>query len=108
VRSGSAAPYSAPNQAFRQPTAGSWSRPTRPIAGSGFANCSTCLGWHRRPLRDLAAAGGEPAEVVAALTEVFRSSTDAWLPALLQADILCSRVANYQDVMRHPRVWPIA
>ena len=41
----------------------------------------------------------------AALTEAFRTrTTEHWLAALNAADILCARVANYDDVEQHPQV----
>ena len=43
--------------------------------------------------------------MVTILTDVFKTrATDEWLPALRASDILCSRVATYDDVRRHPQV----
>jgi crotonobetainyl-CoA:carnitine CoA-transferase CaiB-like acyl-CoA transferase len=39
------------------------------------------------------------------LTAVFRQrSTDVWMDVLQQADILCAKVAQYEDVARHPQL----
>ena len=105
-RSGSAAPYSAPNQAFE--TADGW------IMVAAY----TPERWERLcELLDLPGLARDPRfatsplrvanrlEMVAALTKVFKTRrTDDWLPTLRAADILCSRVATYADVMEHPQV----
>ncbi len=45
------------------------------------------------------------AAMVEALTAVFVTrGTDAWLAALQAVDILCARVATYDDVAQHPQV----
>ncbi|MNS81842.1 E-cinnamoyl-CoA:R-phenyllactate CoA transferase [compost metagenome] len=45
------------------------------------------------------------AAMVEALTSVFVTrATDAWLALLQDADILCARVATYEDLMAHPQV----
>ncbi len=103
VRSGSAAPYSAPNQAFE--TADGWimvaaytpERWERLCELLGLPGLAT-----RSALRDLAAARGEPAARWSLRSPRCsrRAATDDWLPALRAADILCSRVATYADVMR--------
>ena len=58
---------------------------------------------HRTPLH-FAVQRNRP-EMVAILTTALRArTTDEWLPLLREADILCSRVATYEDVLRHPQV----
>lgn len=106
VRSASAAPYSAPNQAFE--TADGWimvaaympDRWQRLCAVLGLPELADDARFATSPLR----VANRP-EMVAALTPAFRTrSTGDWLPVLQQADILCSPVASYADVMQHPQV----
>ncbi|SOY68726.1 Carnitine dehydratase [Cupriavidus taiwanensis] len=105
-RAGSAAPYSAPNQAFR--TADGWimvaaympERWRRLCDVLGLPALADDPRFATSPLR-VANRGA----MVEALTSVFVTrSTDAWLALLQDADILCARVATYQDLMAHPQV----
>ena len=106
VRVGSAAPYSAPNQAFE--TRDGWvmiaaympERWTRLCELLGLPQLATDPRFATSPLRV-----AHRQEMVAALASVLkRKSTDEWLPLLRAADILCARVASYEDVTRHPQV----
>jgi crotonobetainyl-CoA:carnitine CoA-transferase CaiB-like acyl-CoA transferase len=105
-RVGSAAPYSAPNQAFQ--TRDGWvmvaaympERWTRLCEVLGLPQLATDARFATSPLR----VANRPA-LVPLLTEVFRTrTTDEWLALLGAADILCARVATYEDVARHPQV----
>lgn len=106
VRAGSAAPYSAPNQAFR--TADGWIMVAAYMPDRWRRLCET-LGlpemiddprFATSPLRV-----ANRAAMVEALTRVFMTRTTAqWLPVLGAADILCARVATYADVIDHPQV----
>ncbi|SDC68617.1 Crotonobetainyl-CoA:carnitine CoA-transferase CaiB [Cupriavidus sp. YR651] len=106
VRAGSAAPYSAPNQAFQ--TADGWimvaaympDRWRRLCETLGLSALADDPRFATSPLRV-----ANRAQMVQALTQVFVTrTTDAWLPVLRQADILCARVATYADVAQHPQV----
>ncbi|MGO4765663.1 CoA transferase [Cupriavidus sp. 2KB_3] len=106
VRAGSAAPYSAPNQAFR--TADGWimvaaympDRWRRLCETLGLAALADDPRFATSPLRV-----ANRAAMVEALTAVFVTrGTDAWLAALQAVDILCARVATYEDVAQHPQV----
>jgi len=106
VRAGSAAPYSAPNQAFE--TRDGWvmiaaympDRWTKLCELLGVAPLATDPRFATSPLRV-----AHRRELVELLTPLFKvRSTDEWLPLLRAADILCSRVATYHDVARHPQV----
>jgi crotonobetainyl-CoA:carnitine CoA-transferase CaiB-like acyl-CoA transferase len=106
VRSGSAAPYSAPNQAFE--TADGWIMVAAYMPGRwerlceqlGLAGLASDARFATSPLRV-----ANRQQLVALLTEAFKTrSTAEWLRALGEADILCSPVASYEDVMRHPQV----
>ncbi|MEM5275591.1 CoA transferase [Cupriavidus taiwanensis] len=105
-RAGSAAPYAAPNQAFR--TADGWimvaaympERWRRLCDVLGLPAMADDPRFATSPLR-VANRGA----MVEALTSVFVTrSTDAWLALLQDADILCARVATYEDLMAHPQV----
>ncbi|MDT4809766.1 Acetyl-CoA:oxalate CoA-transferase [compost metagenome] len=105
-RAGSAAPYSAPNQAFR--TADGWimvaaympERWRRLCDVLGLPALADDPRFATSPLRV-----ANRAAMVEALTSVFVTrSTDAWLAVLQDADILCARVATYEDLMAHPQV----
>ncbi|AMR80979.1 CaiB/BaiF CoA transferase family protein [Cupriavidus nantongensis] len=105
-RVGSAAPYSAPNQAFR--TADGWVMVAAYMPERWRRLCEV-LG--RRELADDPRFATSPlrvanrAAMVEALTSEFvKRPTDAWLAVLKDADILCARVATYEDVMAHPQV----
>jgi crotonobetainyl-CoA:carnitine CoA-transferase CaiB-like acyl-CoA transferase len=106
VRIGSAAPYSAPNQAFR--TRDGWlmiaaympERWTRLCALLGRPELAVDARFATSPLR----VANRP-EMVAILTGILTTrSTAEWLPLLRSADILCAPVASYDDVLRHPQV----
>lgn len=105
-RVGSAAPYSAPNQAFR--TADGWVMVAAYMPERWRRLCDV-LG--RPELADDPRFATSPLRVAnrAAMVEVLTSEfvtrpTDAWLAILQDADILCARVATYEDVMAHPQV----
>jgi crotonobetainyl-CoA:carnitine CoA-transferase CaiB-like acyl-CoA transferase len=105
-RMGSAAPYSAPNQAFR--TADGWVMVAAYMPERWRRLCDV-LG--RPELADDPRFATSPLRVAnrAAMVEVLTSEfvtrpTDAWLAILQDADILCARVATYEDVMAHPQV----
>lgn len=105
-RVGSAAPYSAPNQAFC--TADGWVMVAAYMPERWRRLCDAL----RRPeLADDPRFATSPLRVAnrAAMVEVLTSEfvtrpTDAWLAILQDADILCARVATYEDVMAHPQV----
>lgn len=106
VRVGSAAPYSAPNQAFE--TRDGWvmiaaympDRWGRLCALLGLPHIATDPRFASSPLRV-----ANRQAMVAILTEVLKTrTTDEWLPLLCAGDILCSRVATYEDVALHPQV----
>jgi len=103
---GSAAPYSAPNQAFQ--AADGWIMVAAYTPQRWQALCRVL----DRP--DLAA---DPrfqtsplrvqnlAALAESLTHTFRTRTCAdWLAVLAQADILCTKVADYADLDRHPQI----
>ncbi|RZT31815.1 CaiB/BaiF CoA transferase family protein [Cupriavidus agavae] len=105
VRAGSAAPYAAPNQAFR--TADGWimvaaympDRWRRLCETLGVAALADDARFVTSPLRV-----ANRAAMVEALTQAFVTrSTESWLDALQAADILCARVAAYDDVVAHPQ-----
>lgn len=105
-RVGSAAPYSAPNQAFR--TADGWimvaaympERWRRLCEVLGLETLADDPRFATSPLRV-----ANRAAMVDALNGVFSTrSTDTWLARLQQADILCAPVATYDDVMTHPQL----
>lgn len=106
VRMGSAAPYSAPNQAFE--TRDGWvmiaaympDRWIRLCKLLGMPDIAADPRFATSPLRV-----ANRHEMVAILTRVLKTRTsEEWLPLLRGADILCSRVASYDDVIRHPQV----
>lgn len=106
VRIGSAAPYSAPNQAFE--TRDGWlmiaaympERWTRLCALLGLPGLATDPRFATSPLR----VANRPA-MVEILTEVLKTrTTGEWLPLLRAADILCARVASYEDLAQHPQL----
>jgi crotonobetainyl-CoA:carnitine CoA-transferase CaiB-like acyl-CoA transferase len=103
---GSAAPYSAPNEAFQ--TADGWLM-LAAYNGNRWERLCDVIG-----LPELA---GDPRfssspmrvtnrqEMRRALGTAFRTRpTQAWLDALLAADILCAPVARYSDLARHPQL----
>lgn len=106
VRAGSAAPYSAPNQAFR--TRDGWvmiaaympERWTRLCALLGLPQLATDPRFATSPQRV-----ADRRELVALLEQVLATkTTDEWLPLLREADILCARVATYADLLQHPQL----
>lgn len=106
VRIGSAAPYSAPNQAFE--TRDGWlmiaaympERWTRLCALLGLPGLATDPRFATSPLR----VANRPA-MAEILTEVLKTrTTGEWLPLLRAADILCARVASYEDLAQHPQL----
>lgn len=105
-RVGSAAPYSAPNQAFR--TADGWimvaaympERWRRLCEVLGVEALADDPRFATSPLRV-----ANRAAMVEALDRAFRTrSTESWLARLQAADILCAPVAGYDDVMAHPQL----
>ena len=106
IKLGSAAPYAAPNEAFPTQdgwimvaayTPDRWSALCRVMgapelmSGERFASLSLRV-VHRPDLRK-------------ALSSLFRRDTTRnWMQRLEEADILCSPVATYADLMRHPQV----
>ena len=106
VRCGSAAPYSAPNQAFE--TADGWIMvaaymPQRWEKLCRLLGLAQLLSDPRFATSPLRVANRDA--MVEALTEVLRTrTTDEWLPRLREADILCAPVATYADVVAHPQV----
>jgi crotonobetainyl-CoA:carnitine CoA-transferase CaiB-like acyl-CoA transferase len=106
VRIGSAAPYSAPNQAFE--TRDGWlmiaaympERWTRLCTLLGLPELASDARFASSPARV-----ANRLQMVDILTGVLKTRTTAeWLPLLREADILCASVAGYDDVMRHPQV----
>lgn len=103
---GSAAPYSAPNQAFC--TSEGWVM-VAAYSGNRWNRLCELLGashlthdprFATSPLRV-----ANRVEMVAELTPAFRKKTaDEWLPVLQQADILCAKVATYHDLQTHAQV----
>ncbi|VTU20331.1 CaiB/BaiF CoA transferase family protein [Variovorax sp. RA8] len=106
VRVGSAAPYSAPNQAFE--TRDGWlmiaaympERWTRLCALLGLPALATDRRFATSPLRV-----ANRLAMVEILTEALKTrTTGEWLPLLRAADILCARVASYEDLAQHPQL----
>jgi crotonobetainyl-CoA:carnitine CoA-transferase CaiB-like acyl-CoA transferase len=105
-RVGSAAPYSAPNQAFA--TRDGWIMVAAYMPARWTRLCEV-IG---RP--DLLADprfGTSPDRVanrealVSELTATFQTRGNAeWLPLLQAADILCCPVSNYHDLVEHPQI----
>lgn len=105
-KQGSAAPYSAPNEAF--PTLDGWIMVAAYNGGRWERLCEV-LG-----CPELAAAPGlatsrervtNRQDMVAALAQPFSRRTSAeWFAVLSEADILCAPVATYADLVRHPQV----
>ncbi|MDE3738690.1 CoA transferase [Pseudomonas resinovorans] len=103
---GSAAPYSAPNEAFQ--TADGWMM-VAAYNGNRWERLCTVLGhpeWATDP-RFLTSAQRvvHRAEMQEALNSVFRTrGTGHWLERLRAADILCAKVADYSDLLNHPQL----
>lgn len=106
IPSGSAAPYSAPNEAFA--TSDGWimvaaympERWVRLCELLGLASLIDDPRFATSPAR----VANRP-QMVEALTRVFKTrTTSQWLPMLKNADILCAPVASYEDLVQHPQV----
>jgi crotonobetainyl-CoA:carnitine CoA-transferase CaiB-like acyl-CoA transferase len=106
VRVGSAAPYSAPNQAFE--TSDGWvmvaaympERWIRLCEVLGIAEVAYEKRFSTSPLRV-----ANRKEMVEVLTKAFKNrTTDEWLALMQARDILCSKVATYADLVNHPQV----
>lgn len=105
-RAGSAAPYSAPNQAFR--TADGWIMVAAYMPERWRRLCEVLgqPGLADDPrFASSALRVANRADMVVALTAAFVThDTGHWLAVLQQADILCAPVATYDQVMAHPQV----
>ncbi|MEJ8849376.1 CoA transferase [Variovorax rhizosphaerae] len=106
VPSGSAAPYSAPNQAFE--TKDGW---LMVAAYSAERWASLCSVLDLRHLEKDPRFATSPLRVAnrAAMTHeltvaFMRRSADEWIAPLQSADILCAKVARYADIAAHPQV----
>ncbi|MFG1359160.1 CaiB/BaiF CoA transferase family protein [Xanthobacter pseudotagetidis] len=104
-RIGSAAPYSAPNEAFR--TEDGWIM-VAAYLGDRWSRLCAILG--RPELAEDARFATSPArlahraEMQRELNAAFvRRSTAAWVLELERADILCSPVASFDDLAVHPQ-----
>ena len=106
TRIGSAAPYSAPNEAFE--TADGWIMVAAYFGNRWDRLCERLRLPHLIRDERFCTSPKRVANREAmrhALTESLRTrSTAHWLPLLRQADILCAPVASYADVARHPQV----
>jgi crotonobetainyl-CoA:carnitine CoA-transferase CaiB-like acyl-CoA transferase len=105
-RMGSAAPYSAPNEAFE--TADGWIM-VAAYMGDRWERLCGVLGLHGlaqdERFRTSAQRTRHREAMRAALRPAFLAKTTAsWVDQLLAADVLCARVADYQDLARHPQV----
>ncbi|MDT4845824.1 Formyl-CoA:oxalate CoA-transferase [compost metagenome] len=103
---GSAAPYSAPNEAFQ--TADGWMM-VAAYNGNRWERLCAVLGhpeWTDDPrFASSAQRVVHRAQMQEALTAVFRAhSTAHWLEKLRAADILCAKVADYGDLLNHPQL----
>ncbi|MCY1361049.1 Acetyl-CoA:oxalate CoA-transferase [compost metagenome] len=103
---GSAAPYSAPNEAFQ--TEDGWMM-VAAYNGNRWERLCAVLGqpqWASDPrFASSAQRVVHRAEMQEALTAVFRSQSAAhWLERLRAADILCAKVADYSDLLNHPQL----
>jgi crotonobetainyl-CoA:carnitine CoA-transferase CaiB-like acyl-CoA transferase len=103
---GSAAPYSAPNEAFQ--TEDGWMM-VAAYNGNRWERLCALLGhpqWSSDP-RFISSAQRvmHRAEMQEELTAVFRTQPTAhWLERLRAADILCAKVADYGDLLNHPQL----
>jgi crotonobetainyl-CoA:carnitine CoA-transferase CaiB-like acyl-CoA transferase len=106
VRVGSAAPYSAPNEAFE--TSDGWVM-VAAYMGNRWERLCQVLGLAHlvadpRFATSVLRTANRPA-MRKALGEVFRLQPTAhWLGLLEAADILCAKVADYQDLLAHPQL----
>jgi Predicted acyl-CoA transferases/carnitine dehydratase len=105
-RQGSAAPYSAPNEAFE--TADGWIMVAAYNGGRWDRLCEV-LGrpdlihdaWFDTSAKRVANRGA----MRAALGPLFKAQTSGhWLAELRKVDVLCTRVADYADLVEHPQV----
>ncbi len=106
ARTGSGAPYSAPNEAFA--TRDGWIM-VAAYAGGRWERLCELLGTTHLITDPRFATSSDRvlnrAEMRAALSAVFVTrSSDDWLAKLEAGDIPCSRVSTYDDVMRDPQV----
>lgn len=103
---GSAAPYAAPNEAFR--TDDGWLM-VAAYNGNRWERLCTVLG-HGEWVEDSrfktsADRVRNRALMQASLESVFVTrSTAYWLQALREVDILCAKVADYSDLLEHPQL----
>ena len=103
---GSAAPYSAPNEAFE--TADGWIMVAAYNGQRWDRLCDTlgCPDLINDPRFDTSArrVANRP-EIRAVLTTYFRTKPTAdWMEALQRVDILCAPVADYQTLAGHPQL----
>jgi crotonobetainyl-CoA:carnitine CoA-transferase CaiB-like acyl-CoA transferase len=103
---GSAAPYAAPNEAFR--TEDGWIM-VAAYNGNRWERLCVALGheeWAHDSRFETSAERVKNRELMRAmLNSVFVThSTAHWLSALLEADILCAKVADYSDLLVHPQL----
>ncbi|MDH4609161.1 CoA transferase [Pseudomonas sp. BN102] len=106
TRIGSAAPYSAPNEAFQ--TEDGWMM-VAAYNGNRWERLCAVLRhpeWASDPrFASSAQRVVHRAEMQEALTAVFRTEPTAyWLDRLRESDILCSKVADYSDLLEHPQL----
>ncbi|MDZ5434909.1 CoA transferase [Pseudomonas fluorescens] len=106
TRIGSAAPYSAPNEAFE--AADGWLM-VAAYNGNRWPTLCGVLGhpeWIDDPRFASSAQRVVHRQAMGeALTDVFRTQPVAhWLQVLREADILCSKVSDYNDVLAHPQI----
>ena len=103
---GSAAPYAAPNEAFR--TEDGWIM-VAAYNGNRWERLCTVLGheeWVHDPRFDSSANRVENRQLMQAMLDsVFVTCPTAhWLQALRDVDILCAKVADYSDLLVHPQL----
>ncbi|CAD5109970.1 CaiB/BaiF CoA transferase family protein [Zestomonas carbonaria] len=106
TRIGSAAPYSAPNEAFQ--TRDGWIM-VAAYNGNRWERLCGVLGLPELVTdpRFISSAQrvAHRAEMQAALNAVFGGRTsEHWLQALRKADILCAKVTDYSDLLEHPQL----
>ncbi|BAO92791.1 CaiB/BaiF CoA transferase family protein [Caballeronia cordobensis] len=103
---GSAAPYSAPNQAFQ--TSDGWIMVAAYMPDRWERFCAVLGVPELARDRQFAASQARVkhrSELVALITDVTRTkSTSEWLAALKAQDIPCARVAKYDDLDGHPQI----
>lgn len=103
---GSAAPYAAPNEAFR--TEDGWIM-VAAYNGNRWERLCTVLGheeWVHDPRFDSSANRVENRQLMQAMLDsVFVTFPTAhWLQVLRDVDILCAKVADYSDLLVHPQL----